>query len=53
MALRVKDLKEILSISLYMAYCLVRSGQIRCIRVERKYLPPKDSLLDYIEKYLL
>lgn len=48
--IHVKDLAEILSISLTSAYCLVRSGQVRTIRVGRRYLIPKQSLLTYLEK---
>lgn len=48
--IHVKDLAEILSISLASAYCLVRSGQVRTVRVGRRYLIPKQSLLVYLEK---
>ena len=48
--IHVKDLAEILSISLTSAYCLVRSGQVRTDRVGRRYLIPKQSLLVYLEK---
>ena len=34
--IHVKDLAEILSISLTSAYCLVRSGQVRTVRVGRR-----------------
>ena len=36
--LSVKDLKEILSISLTVVYCLAKSGQVRSIRMRRLYL---------------
>lgn len=48
--IHVKDLAEILSISLTSAYCLVRSGQVRTVRVGRRYLIPKQSLLVYLGK---
>ncbi len=48
--IHVKDLAEILSISLTSAYCLVRSGQVHTVRVGRRYLIPKQSLLVYLEK---
>ena len=48
--IHVKDLAEILSISLTSAYYLVRSGQVRTVRVGRRYLIPKQSLLVYLEK---
>ncbi len=43
--LKVKDVAEVLSISLNMAYCLVRSGQIRHICMGRSYLIPKAAVL--------
>ena len=50
LTLKVKDLAGILSISLTMAYCLIRSGQVRIIRMGRSYLIPKAAVLEYIEK---
>lgn len=48
--LRVKDLAALLSISHNTAYALVRSGQIRSIRIGRTYRIPRDAVEDYLRK---
>ena len=48
--LRVKDLAALLSISHNTAYALVRSGQIRSIRIGRTYRIPRDAVDEYLRK---
>lgn len=48
--LHVKDLTSLLSISHNTAYALVRSGQIRSIRIGRTYRIPRDAVADYLCK---
>lgn len=48
--LHVKDLVPLLSISQNTAYALVRSGQIRSIRIGRTYRIPKEAVLEYLGK---
>ena len=48
--LRVKDLAVLLSISHNTAYALVRSGQIRSIRIGRTYRIPRDAVDEYLRK---
>ena len=48
--LKVKDVSEVLSISLNSAYWIVRTGQIRDVRIGRSYLILKAADLVYIEK---
>lgn len=50
LTLHVKDLVPLLSVSHNTAYALVRSGQIRSIRVGRCYIIPRDALADYLLK---
>ncbi len=50
LTLRVKQLVPLLGISHNTAYTLVRSGQIRSIRVGRNYLIPRDAVADYLLK---
>ena len=50
LTLRVKQLVPLLGISHNTAYALVRSGQIRSIRVGRNYLIPRDAVSDYLLK---
>lgn len=50
LALHVKDLVPLLSVSHNTAYALVRSGQIRSIRVGRCYIIPRDAVADYLLK---
>jgi len=48
--LRVKDLAALLSVSHNTAYALVRSGQIRSIRIGRTYRIPRDAVEEYLRK---
>ena len=48
LVLQVKDLQNILSISHNTAYALIRSGEIRSISVGRKYIIPKDAVVQYL-----
>lgn len=50
LVLTVKDLLQILSISHNTAYALVRSGQIRSIRIGRAYRITRDALAEYLLK---
>lgn len=46
--LKVDDLMPILGIGRNTAYALVRSGQIRSIRVGRQLRIPRDALIDFL-----
>lgn len=48
LVLHVKDLSALLSVSHNTAYQLVRSGQIRSIRVGRTYRIPRVALEEYL-----
>ncbi len=48
--LKVEDLMPILSIGRNAAYTLVRSGQIRSIRIGNGYRISKDAVQDFIRK---
>lgn len=48
LTLRVEDLMPILDIGRNTAYELVRSGQIRSIRVGRQIRIPKDALAEFL-----
>lgn len=48
LVLHVKDLVRVLSVSQNTAYALVRSGQIRSIRMGRSYRIPKDAVIEYL-----
>lgn len=50
--LSVEDLMPLLSIGRNTAYCLVRSGQIRSIRIGRKYRIPREAVSEYISNSL-
>ena len=50
LTLRVEDLMPILGIGRNTAYELVRSGQIRSVRIGRQLRIPKDALIDYLTK---
>ena len=50
LALRVEDLMPILDIGRNTAYELVRSGQIRSIRIGRQLRIPKDAVQEYLTK---
>ena len=46
----VRDLETILSISHNTAYALVRSGEIRSIKIGRTYKIPKEAIDEYLGK---
>lgn len=48
LVLHVEDLMPILGIGRNTAYELVRSGQIRSIRVGRQLRVPKDAVIDFL-----
>lgn len=48
--LRVEDLMPILGIGRNTAYRLVRSGEIRSIKIGRQIRIPRQVLLDYLEQ---
>lgn len=48
--LKVENLMPILSIGRNTAYELVRSGQIRSIRIGASYRIPKDAVVEFIQK---
>lgn len=48
LVLHVKDLTSLLSVSHNTAYQLVRSGQIRSIRIGRTYRIPRDAVAEYL-----
>ena len=48
--LRVEDLMPLLGIGRNTAYELIRSGQIRSIRIGRQIRIPRDALLEFLRK---
>lgn len=50
LALRVEEMAHILSISRNSAYELVRSGQIRAVKVGRIYRIPKSAIQDFLSR---
>ncbi len=48
LTLRVEELMPILGIGRNTAYELVRSGQIRSVRIGRQLRVPKDAVLDFL-----
>ena len=50
LTLRVEDLMPILGIGRNTAYELVRSGQIRSIRIGKQLRIPKQALIEYLTK---
>jgi len=48
LTLRMEDLMPILGIGRNTAYKLVRSGQIRNVRIGRQLRVPKDAVLDFL-----
>ena len=47
--LRVEDLMPILGIGRNTAYELIRSGQIRSVRIGRQIRIPRDALLEFLD----
>lgn len=50
LTLRVEDLMSILNIGRNTAYELVRSGQIRSIRIGRQLRIPKEAVQEYLTR---
>ena len=50
LTLRVEDLMPILGVGRNTAYELVRSRQVRSIRIGRQIRIPKDAVLEYLQK---
>ena len=50
--LSVEDLMPLLAIGKSSAYALVRSGQIRSIRIGKKYRIPREAVPEFISKCL-
>lgn len=48
--LQVEDLMPILGIGRNTAYELIRSGQIRSVRIGRQIRIPRDALLEFLRK---
>ena len=48
LALRVEDLMPILGIGRNTAYELVRSGQIRSIKIRRQIRVPRDAVVEFL-----
>lgn len=48
--LRVEDLMPLLGIGRNTAYELIRSGQIRSVRIGRQIRIPRDALLEFLRK---
>ncbi len=46
--LTVDDLMDFLAIGRSTAYSLLRSGQIKCIKIGRNYKIPKENVLNYV-----
>lgn len=49
--LTVEDVCEALQIGKNSVYILLKEQNIKSIKIGRKYLIPKDFLIDYINKY--
>ena len=49
LSLRVEDLMPILDIGRNTAYELVRSGQIRSVKVGRQIRVPRDAVVDFLQ----
>lgn len=47
--LTVKDLCEILNIGKNTAYSLLKSGEIRSVKIGKIYKIPKDCLINYLK----
>lgn len=49
----VKQLCEMLRIGRNTAYALLQSGEIKSVRIGRKYLIPKRCVIQFVQQYLL
>lgn len=50
MVFSVPELAKILQIGRNSAYELVKTGQIRCVRIGKNIRIPKQALIDYLNK---
>jgi excisionase family DNA binding protein len=50
LVLSVEELTEVLNIGRNTAYALVRSGQIRSVRVGKTYRIPRDAVEEFLKK---
>ena len=51
LALHVEDLMQILGIGRNTAYELVRSGQIRSIKIGRQIRVPRDAVVEFLGRH--
>ena len=51
LVLRVEDLAQMLSIGRNTAYELVRSGEIRSIRIGKSYRIPREAIEEYLSNH--
>ena len=51
LVLRVEDLSQMLSIGRNTAYALVRSGEIRSIRIGKSYRIPREAIEEYLSNH--
>jgi len=49
---RIKDVQDMLKIGKNKVYELLKSGEIKSIRIGNKYIIPKKSVIDFVEKRL-
>lgn len=50
LTLRVDEIMPILGIGRNNAYNLVRSGELRCLKIGRQYRIPRDALILYLKE---
>ena len=50
LVLTVEDLMEVLNIGRNTAYEIVRSGQIRSVRIGKNYRVPRDAVEEFLKK---
>ena len=50
LVMSVMDMATVLKIGRNSAYALVKSGEIRCIRIGKKIRIPQAALLDYLSR---
>ncbi len=50
--LRIKDVQKMLNIGRNKVYELLKSGEIKSIRIGNKYIIPKKSVIDFVTNKL-
>ena len=50
--LRIKDVQQMLNIGRNKVYELLKSGEIKSIRIGNKYIIPKKSVIDFVTNKL-